>query len=710
MKPKAERPPTLPSACRARYRGLRLLGKGGFGQVILAQDQELDRLVAIKVLGDKLHDPEIRARFEREAILTGRFDHAHVVRLFDHGLAGDGPAFIVYEYVEGRDLDQVMSEEATTSGDELLRWGAEIADALAAAHELEVLHRDVKPGNVMIRSADRHSLLCDFGISYGAGIDDLRTSTGVLMGTPAYMANELWVGQPYSPASDQYAWAATLFEVAYRQFVYPTRKAAELIDHIRRRQPIVIPPEHQGRHPDLEPILLRALSLSPRDRYGSMAEMGAALEAARQGGGPGASDTQEAPPEVTLMTSAETVRLEAPPSSRRWLAGAAVGAGCLLLTGLVATRQPVLAPPTPSPSPAPPSPSPAGAPPLAALPVVHLLEESAAVLAPGLPREDDIFRVSWQPYEVPRQRPPGEAHLYTPAFLEAWEIFLERLLGFLDQAQERGALETPEAQALLERVGLDLAIRACVDHRQTLNCYQNTNPLDATTSELRDRGLQLHGDYGLEQVKRFEATLGDLLRNLEAVLTRPLPPRLLALVASLRALSGVALRTTEFDAVHAALLQEREPAALRWLARAELHLLATEPQQAFLTGATRGERITESLSRLAVASRWAGDLAEVRARLLAGYLAEAYRAIAIREGETPPATATAALARAADLLEPLLDRPAERRAVAAGVDKCRRIRSVTAPGFYRRHDARVDRATPGLERLRDLLRKRRRPR
>src|SRR3954464_1819039 len=208
-------PAADPTLVMGRYRLQERLGSGGFGTVYAAHDERLDRPVAIKVMPGDRAAPE-RAR--REAIAVARLDHPGIVALFDAGEEG-GARYLVSELVDGRTLAQLEAEGALSDRD-VLRAGLALADALAHAHERGVIHRDVKPQNVIVPDDDGRWLgmpraapakLTDFGVAHLAGEESL-TRTGDVVGTLAYMAPEQAAGRPAGEAADLYSLAPVLYE------------------------------------------------------------------------------------------------------------------------------------------------------------------------------------------------------------------------------------------------------------------------------------------------------------------------------------------------------------------------------------------------------------------------------------------------------------------------------------------------------------------
>src|SRR6202140_4884800 len=195
-----------------RYEPVRLAARGGMAEVWLARDALLDRTVALKVLFTELSvDPNFVERFRREAQAAANLSHPNIVSIYDWGQAGH-TYFIVMEYVEGRALSIVLREEGTLLADRAAAIGADVAAALGFAHRNGVIHRDVKPGNVLI-TADDHVKVTDFGIAMAVGTEDPLTQTGAVMGTATYFSPEQAQGLPVDGRSDVYALGVVLYEM-----------------------------------------------------------------------------------------------------------------------------------------------------------------------------------------------------------------------------------------------------------------------------------------------------------------------------------------------------------------------------------------------------------------------------------------------------------------------------------------------------------------
>src|SRR3984957_6578239 len=188
------------------YRLLDRIGEGGMGVVYLARDPE-QRSVAVKILRPAVAgDPNARRRLAREVETMRRVRSPFVAEVLDTDVTSETP-YIVTRYVPGRTLDEVVTQEGPLSGSRLIRLAAGLADALAAIHAAGVVHRDLKPGNVMLMNG--HPVVIDFGIAQA--LDSTRlTMTGMFMGTPGYLSPEVIEGQQSSRASDVHAWGATV--------------------------------------------------------------------------------------------------------------------------------------------------------------------------------------------------------------------------------------------------------------------------------------------------------------------------------------------------------------------------------------------------------------------------------------------------------------------------------------------------------------------
>ncbi|HZX05481.1 serine/threonine-protein kinase, partial [Kribbella sp.] len=188
------------------YRLIRRLGQGGMGVVYLAEGPERQE-VALKVLRPHVaHDPIARARLQREATTLQKVNHPGVAGILDHDLEGEQP-YLVTRFVPGRPLDEQVDDRGPLTPRKWLPLAGCLAESLQAIHAAGVIHRDLKPGNVMM--CNGKPVMIDFGIAQAA--DDLRlTQTGLVIGTPGYLAPELIEGEMVSQSADWWGWAATV--------------------------------------------------------------------------------------------------------------------------------------------------------------------------------------------------------------------------------------------------------------------------------------------------------------------------------------------------------------------------------------------------------------------------------------------------------------------------------------------------------------------
>jgi serine/threonine-protein kinase len=259
-----------------RYRSPKLIGEGGMGEIYRATDDVLGRAVAVKVLAERFAKNEaIRQRFTREALAAARLSgEPSTVTIFDVGEWSDRP-FIVMEYLGGGSLDDRLRADGPESPGQALDWLEQAALALDAAHRNGVVHRDVKPGNLLLdRAGNVH--VADFGIASAAGMDSL-TLTGTVLGTAGYLAPEQAQGERATPASDRYGLAVVAYELltGVRPFQNdsPTAEAAA---HVHAPVPSVC--DRRETLPcELDPVFDRALAKDPSERYPTCAEFVAAL-------------------------------------------------------------------------------------------------------------------------------------------------------------------------------------------------------------------------------------------------------------------------------------------------------------------------------------------------------------------------------------------------------------------------------------------------
>jgi serine/threonine-protein kinase len=245
---------------RGRYRVVRVLGDGAMGKVVLAQDGELDRAVAVKVLDEQLaQDASFRARFSREARVAASLSHPNIVTVFDVGEA-EGRPFIVMEYIEGRTLDARLRDEGPLPADEVVRVGRQVAEGLEAAHANGLVHRDLKPSNLIERE-DGTVKIADFGIARSVDATAL-TEEGSIVGTAAYLAPEQAEGGTVSHETDLFALGVVLYELLTGRQPWQVDSLAALA--ARREAPT--PDAPPGTPEGLRLAIERSLEPEPTDR------------------------------------------------------------------------------------------------------------------------------------------------------------------------------------------------------------------------------------------------------------------------------------------------------------------------------------------------------------------------------------------------------------------------------------------------------------
>jgi len=299
----------------SRYEIVRLLGQGGMGAVYQAHDKELERQVAIKVIrADMAANPEILQRFKQELILARQITHKNVIRIFDLGQA-DGIKFITMEYIEGENLQGVLRRKKKLEPAEAANILAQVCRALEAAHNEGVIHRDLKPQNIMLDKSGR-AYVMDFGIArsmLGAGM----TQTGALIGTPDYMSPEQAKGQTLDARSDLFSIGIIFYEMLSGQVPFDadttmgklwkrTNEPARPLDELDKTIPR-----------PLSDIVRKCLEIDPQKRFANAGEL---LHQIEKWQGPAAGTRVVSLP-VTVL-----------PGSGKWLATAALGA--LVIAGI----------------------------------------------------------------------------------------------------------------------------------------------------------------------------------------------------------------------------------------------------------------------------------------------------------------------------------------------------------------------------------------
>jgi eukaryotic-like serine/threonine-protein kinase len=266
-----------------RYRLERRLGLGGMSTVHLAQDLRLQRPVAVKLLAEHLaDDPTFVSRFQREALAAARLVHPNIVQVFDSGLDPDtGRHFIVMEYVAGPSMAELLRDEGRLGVEEALSAVVQACQGLDYAHRQGVVHRDVKPGN-LLRSPDGTVKLADFGIAKATEQSSI-TQAGSVLGTAAYLAPEQAQGETATPQSDLYSLGVVTYQLLSGRLPYEAASLSELVVRQQQGPPVSLHDLLAEVPPALATAVMVALSPSAQDRYPSAQAMAAALEDAARG-------------------------------------------------------------------------------------------------------------------------------------------------------------------------------------------------------------------------------------------------------------------------------------------------------------------------------------------------------------------------------------------------------------------------------------------
>jgi len=259
-----------------RYELLELIGRGGMGAVYKARDTELDRVVALKLIRPELaRNPEVLRRFKQELILARQVTHKNVIRIFDLGQS-DGIKFITMDFVEGQDLRQLLAEKGKLAPEQAARIMLQICRALEAAHAEGVIHRDLKPQNIMLDASGRVYVM-DFGIARSAYLPGM-TQTGALIGTPEYMSPEQGRGEKLTERSDIFSLGIIFYELLTGKFPY--HSDTPLATLWKRMTEKVTPPAvlDPTLPQELSGIVVQALEIEPKNRFASAGEMAQQLE------------------------------------------------------------------------------------------------------------------------------------------------------------------------------------------------------------------------------------------------------------------------------------------------------------------------------------------------------------------------------------------------------------------------------------------------
>ncbi len=254
-----------------RYRVKSLLGMGGMGAVYLVHDKGLDRDVALKLIrSDIAEDTEALERFKREIQLSSRVTHPNVLRVFDLG-ESDGIKFLTMQFVDGRDLSTILKKQGKLPTERLLRVFRQAAEGLKAAHDQGVIHRDLKPQNIMLNASD-HVYVTDFGLAKSAEQSGM-TQTGAVIGTPFYMSPEQVKGEPVGPQSDIFALGVILYQMAAGAVPFGGATPFEVMITRIQRPPKPIRELNPELPVYLQRIIERCLTVDLKLRYQKVQEI-----------------------------------------------------------------------------------------------------------------------------------------------------------------------------------------------------------------------------------------------------------------------------------------------------------------------------------------------------------------------------------------------------------------------------------------------------
>lgn len=273
-----------PQEIAGRYRIERRLGAGGMSTVFLAQDTVLERPVAVKLLAEHLADDEaFVARFQREALAAARLQHPNIVQVFDYGLdASSNRHFIVMEFVDGPSCADLLRDRKRLDVEEAVRIARDACHGLDYAHRAGVIHRDVKPGNLLLSSDSGATKLADFGIAKAAEQTRI-TQVGSVLGTAAYLSPEQAHGDEAGPRSDTYSLGVCAYQLLTGRLPHEYGSLTELALK-QRDEPIEPISELRPEVPlQLDLAIRVSLERAPEDRYDSALDFAQALEAGLRG-------------------------------------------------------------------------------------------------------------------------------------------------------------------------------------------------------------------------------------------------------------------------------------------------------------------------------------------------------------------------------------------------------------------------------------------
>ena len=272
-----------PTVFNGRYELHRQLARGGMADVFLARDLLLDRPVAVKVLFDEFSDdPNFVERFRREAQRAANLNHPNIVSVYDWG-EERGTYFIVMEYVEGRSLAEIIRTGGPLHPDRAAEVASEVAAGLGFAHRNGIVHRDVKPGNVLV-APNGHVKVADFGIARAlAGAQNEITQAGIVMGTATYLSPEQAQGREVDPRSDLYALGVVLYEMLLGRPPFGGDTPVALATQHVQNSPPSLRAAGASIADSLEAVTMKLLAKNPVNRYPTAEDLRSDLRRYREG-------------------------------------------------------------------------------------------------------------------------------------------------------------------------------------------------------------------------------------------------------------------------------------------------------------------------------------------------------------------------------------------------------------------------------------------
>lgn len=314
-----------------RYEFQEQIGRGAYSLVFRVKNRALQRVEALKVF-IRILDEEASARFFRETRLAARLDHPNIVKIFNFGQA-QGIPWYTMQLVDGSSLAEFVRHNGPLDAQLFLRLAEPILDAMAYSHQQGIIHRDIKPQNILVDRFLR-PYVADFGLAKALEEPGM-TSTGAVLGTPGFLAPEVLVGSPASFAADIYALGATFYQVLAGRLPFAGHESLELLMACLRQEPTPLSVHRPDLPEGLAEVVMRALARDPQKRFASVAEMRAMLSLAADGAQllPGDHQARELVSDVP--TAATRVPQKSRSASSRETLALAAGAAAVLLAVLV---------------------------------------------------------------------------------------------------------------------------------------------------------------------------------------------------------------------------------------------------------------------------------------------------------------------------------------------------------------------------------------